>query len=76
MALEVKPVRLGLPGDNGGMLLFKDGALIAILAQLGPHHDQHEGWWHVEAVFDPSLDGVHPNFADLDAARRYFETVG
>lgn len=75
VVIEVRPVRLAVAEDNVGMLVFKDGALVAILSQLGSHHEGHAGTWYVEAAFNPHLHGSNRTFKDLNEACACFECL-
>ena len=73
MTVETKTVSLDLSGDTEGALVFRDGVLVAVLSRLGPHHGALAGLWNIEAAFQSADAPVHEHFADVDAARAFFD---
>lgn len=37
--------------DRDGLLVFRDGRLIAVLSRLGDIHGPLEGHWYIESMF-------------------------
>jgi len=68
MSLEFKPVLLDVDsGDDRGMLILHDGALLGVATKLGEIHGDLAGSWFLETVFDPAIIVPHEPFADIQA---------
>ena len=69
MSFQFTPVLLyGISPDNEGILLFKEGRLLAVLTRLSSIHDDREGQLFIEAVFgDISVPADHL-LPDIEAA--------
>ena len=73
MPLTFQSIRVGVGDDGEGRLVYADGALAAVLVQLGPIHGARTGWWFLEAGFG-RLDGPSPPaFPDLAVARGWIQ---
>jgi len=72
MDLTLQPVRVRTASeDERGLLVFADGALVAVLVCLSDVHEEDAGLWFLEAGFG-SMASLHPaKFADLDAAQAW-----
>lgn len=73
MAIEIKPVVLGLPEDAEGALVFMDGALIAVASRLSAQHENFAGSWNVEVVFGLGSNIPDKRFPDVQSVCQYFE---
>lgn len=71
MTLTLQPVRVAAGNDTDGVLVFCDGALVAILVRLSDFHDDEAGAWFLEVGMG-SLDLPNkPVFNDLGAAQKW-----
>ena len=71
MRLMLQPVRVATGAEKGGLLVFDDGRLVAVLVQLSEENEIAPGEWYLEAGFG-GLDGPdHPTFKDLDGAQTW-----
>jgi hypothetical protein len=59
--------------DSEGVLVLSNGAVVAVIAKLGPTHGEAEGSWYTEATF--GIDAREKVFPDLDAVRAHFEVL-
>ena len=67
MAFDYRPVTLDVDsGDNVGLLVFRDGALLAVVAQLSALHGDQAGWWFAEFVFNPSVEKPSRPFTSIE----------
>ena len=64
--ISFQPVKVRVDGQSGGMLVFADGALVAVLVRLDEAHGELEGRWYAEAAFN-SLERMD---------ERTFESLG
>lgn len=72
MALAFQPISLDVEsGDSGGLLVLRDGKLVAVVAELGAMHGEIAGWWFIEAAFHPALPHRHDPFPDIAALDRW-----
>ena len=75
MALEFKPVTLAREGDAAGQLVFQDGRLLAIVAQLDAAHDGLAGHWCVEVRIDELMGMTNHTFEDLQHVEAWFASI-
>lgn len=68
MTLALEPVRVVTGAEDEGQLVYQDEGLVAVLVRLSELHEEIAGHWFLEAGFG-RLQGLHPTFIDLDAAR-------
>lgn len=68
--VSFQPVRIATVEEQDGLLAFAGGMLVGVLVRLSETHDGLTGYWFLEAMFGPGLDGaLQPAaFPDLDAA--------
>jgi hypothetical protein len=75
--ITFEPIRIAIMAsrDSKGMLVCRDGALIAVIVQLEDdgHGEAYVGKWHFEAAFDGLPSPVRQVFSDLDQVRRWIE---
>jgi hypothetical protein len=72
--LQFQPLKVATTSsDSHGLLVSKDGFLIAILVQLEPenHGEQLSGKWNLEATFDHLPFPPDEIFDDLDHAETW-----
>lgn len=70
MNLRFEPITLDCDDDSMAWLIFRDARLTAIVSRLGKLHEELEGRFYVEAVFDGMLRGKTESFralADVEA---------
>jgi hypothetical protein len=71
MTFSFQPIALSTRGpDSDGMLVLRDGALIAVLSRLSAIHGSLEGRWYVEAAFRDLPTAPGETFGDLDSVER------
>jgi hypothetical protein len=69
MTIKFTPVTLDSGAhDNEAMLLFRDGKLLAVLSCLDHIHEEMQGWWYVETIFNGASDPGGRTFRDLAEA--------
>jgi hypothetical protein len=70
MSLHLQSVHVATGSDDiESQLVFANGFLVAVLVQLGEHHQEEASKWFLEAGFG-RVDHPHPPvFTDLDAAQ-------
>lgn len=74
MSLRLQPVHVGTgSGDSESQLVFCDGFLVAVLAQLSDGHGSEVGRWFLEAGFGPVDHPDPPTFVGLNAAQGWIE---
>jgi hypothetical protein len=57
MPLSFEPITVdGNYGDTEGMLVFRDGSLLAIAVRLGVDHGPAQGRWFLEKSFGGTSD--------------------
>lgn len=72
MDLTLQPVRVRTGSeDERGLLVFADGALVAVLVCLSDAHGEDAGRWFLEAGFGSLASPQPGKFADLDAAETW-----
>lgn len=47
----MRPVRIAIGEQNGGLLVFNDGWLIAVMVQLSDKHGELAGHWFLETGY-------------------------
>ena len=68
MTLEFKPISLDVDsGDSSGMLVLRNGALLAVVSELGEMHGELAGLWFIEKVFHPAVPWRRAPFPDIPA---------
>ena len=71
MALSFQPIELSTQGpDKDGMLVLRDGRLIAVLSRLSEIHGALAGRWYVEAAFRRLPTAPEETFDDLVSLER------
>ena len=74
MSIEAKRLTLNNCGDDAGVLLLREGVVVAMLAQLSDLHDENVGAWFVEwAGGDSGYEGHL--YATLEAACAAFNPL-
>lgn len=69
MTIEFKAVTLDSgTHDNQGMLVFRDGRLMAVLSCLSDIHGAKEGQWFVEMTFTAECELTGQTFGSLGEA--------
>ncbi|HXH16603.1 MAG TPA: hypothetical protein VNJ10_10795 [Sphingomonas sp.] len=53
-------------GDDQGLLVLREGRLVAVLSRLGPMHGELCGTWFVESMFRGTSPIIKQTFADPD----------
>lgn len=71
MTVSFETVTLDAGEDEEGMMLLRDGRLLAILCRLGPSHDELQGRWFVEAAFGDHGLRTGITFGDLAEAEAW-----
>jgi hypothetical protein len=75
--ITFEPIRIAIMAsrDSKGMLVRRDGLLVAVVVQLedDSHGDAYLGKWHFEATFDGLPSPVRQVFSDLDEVRCWIE---
>jgi hypothetical protein len=74
MGLKLEPVRVATGSDDEeGLLVFAREHLVAVLVRLSEQHDDHGGWWFLEAGFQLVDRSEQPVFATLDDAEQWIK---
>jgi hypothetical protein len=75
MALSFQPVTLDVTSpDREGLMVFRDGRLLAVLTCLSDIHDELAGRWFVEASFGEIPPGEAPVFETPDGFTNWLST--
>ena len=77
MAVSLQTVTLDTDDpDRDGLMVFRDGKLLAILSCLSDIHEELEGRWFVEAIFGKNACLQPPTFATPDEFEQWVSREG
>ena len=72
MSLHLQPVQVATgSSDHEGLLVFRDGYLVALLVRLSDEHGAEAGKWFLEAGFGRVDNPKSPLFTSLDDAQAW-----
>ena len=74
MSITFQAVVLDTSFDSQGLLVFRDGRLVAVVSRLDPYHDQFAGHWHIEKTFC-DWSGPFETYCDLATLERRLQAV-
>jgi len=74
MGFTFQPIVLDTPFDSHGVLVFRDGRLVAIASCLDAGHEDLEGRWAIEKLF-PEWAGAFGTFETLEALEARLEAA-
>ncbi len=75
MRVELQPVRIALPEEGGGRLVFIDEWLVAVLVRLSADHGPLAGHWYLETGYGRFGEGQAVTFSDETSAIDWFKST-
>ena len=72
--IDLRPVQVAVGEEGGGLLVFIDDWMVAVLVRLAGAHGPLEGHWFLETGYGRFGQGPAPTFSDEETAVDWFRS--